>query len=97
MDDENHTVVILPSSLDLSGAEPLCRKLRAKLLDAEPILLDGSQIERISTPCVQILIAAGKSAELRGLRFTLETPSIALSEALTDLGLAHAFAAGARN
>jgi len=61
-------------------------------VSAQPILLDGSRVERISTPCIQILIAALKSAEARGTRFRLSNPSNVLAEALVDLGLEQIFA-----
>jgi chemotaxis protein CheX len=92
MTPENPVAMPLPPSLDLLGAEPLCRELRAKILSAEPILLDGSRVERVSTACVQILVAALKGAESRGLSFRLATPSPALVEALANLGLQQSFA-----
>ena len=61
-------------------------------MSAQPILLDGSRVERISTPCIQILIAALKSAEARGTPFRLSNPSNVLAEALVDLGLEQIFA-----
>lgn len=84
--------MILPSSLDLVGAESLCRELRAKILSVEPIVLDGSRVQRVSTPGLQILVAALKSAESRGLSLTLNSLSNVLTEALADLGLERLFA-----
>jgi anti-anti-sigma regulatory factor len=80
----------LPQSLELIAAEPLCRKLQDKLHSARPILLDGSRVERISTPCLQILVAASKSAQARGVSFELRSPSKVLLDALADLGLEQA-------
>jgi chemotaxis protein CheX len=92
MTQQNGAVELLPPSLDLLGAKPLCQQLQAKVLSAEPILLDGSRVERISTPCIQILVAALKSAEARGTPFRLSNPSQVLAEALVDLGLQQVFA-----
>jgi anti-anti-sigma regulatory factor len=92
MTQQNGAAELLPPSLDLLGAKPLCQQLPAKVLSAEPILLDGSRVERISTPCIQILVAALKSAEARGTPFRLSNPSTALAEALVDLGLQQVFA-----
>lgn len=80
----------LPPSLELAAAEPLCRKLQDKIHAGRPILLVGSAVERISTPCLQILVAASKSARARGVSFALRAPSKALLDALVDLGLQQA-------
>lgn len=82
------TAIVLPPSLDLLGAEPLCRQLRTKVLSGEAVIVDGGQVERIATACVQVLVAAAKSAQSRSLSFRLLTPSTALTGALSDLGLA---------
>ena len=92
MTQQNAAVELLPTSLDLLGAKSLCHQLQAKVVSAQPILLDGSRVERISTPCIQILIAALKSAEARGTPFRLSNPSNVLAEALVDLGLEQIFA-----
>lgn len=87
---DNLMAEALPSSLELAAAEPLCRKLQDKIRDARPILLVGSAVERISTPCLQILVAASKSARARGVSFALREPSKVLLDALVDLGLEQA-------
>ena len=92
MTQQNGAAELLPPSLDLPSAKPLCQQLQAKVLSTEPILLDGSRVERISTPCIQILVAALKSAEARGTPFRLSNPSKVLAEALLDLGLQQVFA-----
>jgi anti-anti-sigma regulatory factor len=92
MTHETPGSVHLPPSLDLSEAELLCRELRAQILAAETIVLEGSQVERVSTPCLQILLAAFKSSESRGLSFRLDAPSKVLTDALADLGLEQSFA-----
>jgi anti-anti-sigma regulatory factor len=48
-------------------------------------------VGRVSTPCIQILLAAMAGAQLRGLPFKLREPSSMLAEALADLGLASHF------
>jgi anti-anti-sigma regulatory factor len=79
--------IALPSSLDLVAAQPLCRELQDRLLAGAPLLLDGGGVDRASTPCLQVLVAAGRSAAARGLRFELKDPSPALASAFADLGL----------
>jgi chemotaxis protein CheX len=77
----------LAPSLDLTEAEALCLALRDRLQDGA-LLLDGSAVERISTPCLQVLAAAAASAERCGAEFRLVRTSSALSVAIADLGLA---------
>jgi anti-anti-sigma regulatory factor len=84
---------VLPSSLDLPAAGPLCRQLQEQVLSGGPVLLDGAAVDRVSTPCLQVLVAARRSTESRGLRFELRDPSAALTNALADLGL-QGFVAG---
>lgn len=79
----------LAPSLDLTEAEALCLALRDRLQDGA-VLLDGSAVERISTPCLQVLAATAASAERRGAEFRLVRASAALSVAIADLGLAAA-------
>jgi chemotaxis protein CheX len=81
---------VLPSSLELAAAESLRRKLQDKIRGARPIVLVGSAVERVSTPCLQVLVAASKTAAEHGLSFVLREPSKVLLDALADLGLEQA-------
>jgi anti-anti-sigma regulatory factor len=79
--------VNLPSLLDLAAADPLCRALRERLLAAVPIHVTGSRVERVSTSCIQVLLAAAADARAHRLAFRLRDPSPALADALADLGV----------
>ena len=81
---------ILPATLDRLAAESLCRTVQDRLLTGQKLRLDGSAVERVSTACVQVLLAASRSATAREVPFTVISPSAALTEALADLGLAGA-------
>jgi anti-anti-sigma regulatory factor len=76
----------LPALLDLTAAEPLCRSLR-EALGIGPLLLDGAAVERISTPCLQVLASAAATAAVQGLPFRLRAASPVLSAAIAGLGL----------
>jgi chemotaxis protein CheX len=81
---------MLPESLDLTQAGELARTLvGARGAD---IVVDASQVGRIGTQCVQVLLAAALSWPGEGFRFQLVHPSDAFSEALRLLGLQTAFA-----
>ena len=87
MTGAEEALFVLPSSLDLVAAGPLCRQLQERLLSGASLLLDASGVDRVSTPCLQVLVSARQSAEARGMRFELRDPSPRLIEAFTDLGL----------
>ena len=76
----------LPDLLDLTAAEPLCRMLRDRLGDGD-LTMDGARVARISTPCLQVLVAAAATARARGIGFRLRHASPVLTEAVADLGL----------
>lgn len=79
----------LPATLDLAAAEPLARALEAQLA-AGALQIDGSAVERVATPCLQVLAATAVSARRRGQAFTVRRPSDVLQAAIADLGLIHA-------
>ncbi len=76
----------LPSVLDLTRAQPLRDTLVALLGDGS-LLLDASAVERMSTPCVQLLLAAARAADLAGSPFQILDASDVFQAALADLGL----------
>lgn len=88
MTEDSESVSILPATLDRLAAESLCRTLQDGLLAGRPLQLDGSGVERVSTACLQVLLAAARSAAAREVPFAVTAPSDALIEALADLGLA---------
>lgn len=79
-------VLTLPASLDLTGAEALRDALRAGLQEGA-LRLDGAAVERVSTPCLQVLAAAVASARGAGIDFRLASASPVLRAAIADLDL----------
>jgi anti-anti-sigma regulatory factor len=82
---------VLPSVLDLTAAEPLCLSLLERLSVADSMMVVGTEVERVSTAAIQVLLAAAADARARGVAFRLEAPSETLVSALQDLGLAANF------
>jgi anti-anti-sigma regulatory factor len=80
----------LPQILDLVRAVSL-RDDMLRLLQDDALLLDAGAVERMSTPCAQVLLAAGLAAESAGARFQIVNPSDAFRTALADLGLQQQF------
>jgi anti-anti-sigma regulatory factor len=76
----------LPEVLDLTRAQNL-RETMVALLNGGPIALDASAVERMSTPCAQVLLAAGRAADLGGSSLQIIDASDVFRTALADLGL----------
>ena len=77
----------LPAILDIGNAQELQDSL-AGALERSPVLrLNGSKINQVSTPGVQVLLAASQSALAGGGKLILASPSPALQEAFESLGL----------
>src|SRR5262249_61613596 len=73
--------------LDIRAAAPLRDGRQKALKRGKPVVLDAAQVDRLSTPCIQVLLAAGKSAEAGGGRVILAQASDAFVTAFSDLGL----------
>ena len=74
--------VTLGPVLDIRAAAPLRDGLQKALKRGKPVVLDAAQVDRLSTPCIQVLLAAGKSG-----RIQLAQASDAFVAAFSDLGL----------
>lgn len=77
----------LPARLDLAMAAPLRQALRDSLDATSRMIVDAAEVERVATPCVQVLMAAAGEARARGIGFAVRQPSVAFAEALADLGI----------
>ncbi len=77
----------LPPVLDLLQATKLHEALLGALAAGQAVCLDGTEVERLTTPAAQVLMAAGAEAARRHLAFSLRNPSAALASGFTCLGL----------
>jgi len=73
----------LPAVLDLAAADGLLEMLRNRLVPHVPFRLDASDVEVITLPCMQVILAARTTSDL----LTIENPSDAFIGAFADLGL----------
>ncbi|MGY3454456.1 STAS domain-containing protein [Bradyrhizobium sp. USDA 4353] len=80
----------LPQMLDLTQAVPL-RDEMVRLAAAGSIALDASGVERMSTPCVQILLAAARGAKAANKPFKITQASELFRTAVAELGLRNEF------
>ena len=77
---------VLPQMLDLVQASHL-RDDMVRVAGETSILLDAAAVERMSTPCAQILTAAGRAAQATGKSFKITNASDVFRAAIADLGL----------
>lgn len=78
----------LAASMDIRAAEPLLQSLKEVIgMDAQPIVIDASAVDRLSTPCVQVLISGLQQMEASGIPFTIKSPTDSFVTAFDDLGL----------
>jgi chemotaxis protein CheX len=80
----------LPQLLDLTVARSLRDDMMA-LLQNGAIVLDAGAVERMSTPCAQVLLAAGRAAEAANSQFQIVNASDCFRAAIVDLGLQSQF------
>ena len=59
MSAPEHIIKLVPV-LDLTAAEPLQRELLSAFADGGAVTLDASQVQRVSSPCLQVLVAAAR-------------------------------------
>jgi len=76
----------LPQILDFSAARSL-RDTISPLVVLGAMTLDASMVERMSTPCMQVLLATGRAAQSLGASFTIINASPVFLSAIVDLGL----------
>jgi chemotaxis protein CheX len=87
----DHPSIALPPVLDQRVLEVLSPALERALAQGG-VALDSSAVERVTTPGLQVLIAAGNAAAKAAKPFTLAAPSPALTAAIATLGLEPHFA-----
>jgi anti-anti-sigma regulatory factor len=85
--DEANPTLHLAASLDLSRATALHGELQSLAARNIDMVVDGSDVEIVSTACLQLLVAAAADARRRGVRFTMRARSEVLQQSVADLGL----------
>ncbi|MCK0069689.1 MULTISPECIES: STAS domain-containing protein [Kordiimonas] len=89
--DTSAREVKLPRELDLLAAESLKETLLAELDEGEGLLLDASDVERVSTPCIEVLVSAQKTCVATSQSFQISNSSQVLVDAFSALGLDEQF------
>jgi len=80
--------VSLPAVADLTAAGPLKATLEQALADGNGVIVDASAVQRVSSPCLQVLVAGALSfAKAGGTSLSIGDPSDAFCETVSLLGL----------
>jgi chemotaxis protein CheX len=87
---QSSSLYCLPQALDLTRARAM-REQMTILLRNGAVVLDAGAVERMSTPCLQVLLAAGHAAEAAHSKFRIFNASDCFRAAVADLGLQSQF------
>jgi two-component system chemotaxis response regulator CheY len=82
MNGSAQEVMRLPGALDLAAAEGFLETIRQCLQRDQVLRLDASDVETLTLPCVQIIMAAVAAYDV-----SITNPSVAFSSAFRDLAL----------
>lgn len=77
----------LPSVLNLGVAESLREQFVEHSTQQTNLIIDASEVETITTPCIQVLLAASHAMDETGGRFSVTAASESFETAFQDLGL----------
>jgi len=72
--------------MDLNVAEELCETFLDALVAEKPIMVKADVVERITTPCLQVLYAMKMATEHRNIDFSLVKVAEPMTRAIKDLG-----------
>jgi len=90
-EDITDSIVQLPDILNLAVAENLRDTFIQHLTVETRLTLDAQMVDTITTPCIQVIIAAGQSLEENGNSLAVINPSPAFTAAFSDLGFTDFF------
>ncbi len=85
IDQANSSTYELPAVLDSTIAKQLLADL--KPLQGKALSVNGAAVNRVSTPCLQVLLSAAATWKADGMVFNITTPSATLLESVRLLGI----------
>ncbi len=86
-------LIALDIDLDLPAARRLKETLVEALAGEGPVALDAAGVERLSTPAIQVILAAGEHSVACGRPLSIRNATAAFKAAFEDLGLSPLLAA----
>lgn len=87
MTTQDEECIKLPATLDLFTAVSLRETLRDAIVGPTKLVVDAADVASVTTPCIQILISAARTAAAGGCTLSIANSSAAMTAAITELGL----------
>jgi len=81
------TVVVLPDTCNISTVATIREDLDGALRSADEVVIDASEVDRVDTAALQLLVVFGIEADRLGRRVRVERPSDAMKEIAVALDL----------
>ena len=88
--EEGGAPFTLPAVMDLPAAALLKSQLQEALAGGKDLTIDAGAVQRVTTPCLQVLVAATKLREMGGPSVQLNNVPEVLAETARTLGLSQA-------
>lgn len=85
--ENDKAVIKMTPVLDMSFATDLLKMLKEVVTIHKNLSLDVCDVERVSTPCIQIILAAANKVEQTGGKFSILNVSSGFERGMTELGL----------
>ncbi|TXG83625.1 MAG: STAS domain-containing protein [Sphingomonadales bacterium] len=86
----------LPDTLDLACAADLRSSLVDAINESSAIAIDASGVRSLTTPCIQVLLAASKDAQKRNAKIFVESASAPFLRAIEEIGLNNGLISGSQ-
>jgi len=86
--DQNADAFALPTVVDISTAVQLHEDLKTHVAALSgDLVIDAEQVDRFTTPAVQLIIATCETAKAADHGCTIHNPSEAVQQSFSELGL----------
>lgn len=86
VENDNAHIKLL-SILDMSAADDLLESLKVCVGKYQKLILDAGDVERVSTPCIQVLLAAASKMAEAGGHFSVKNVTPNFERGMRELGL----------
>ena len=80
------SVVKLAPIMEMAASEEFLDVVRSCVVASDEVHFDASMVERLSTPCIQVIVACAMQMEKQGKNFRVVQPSQAFERGMGELG-----------
>lgn len=83
--------VAMQGSFDISSATEFKETLEKSIKSSPELIIEAGKLEKITTPCIQLLLSASQSVMKKKGKLILQDPSKEMEKAFTDIGFIDQF------